>query len=381
MQNGTIQEITPAADTSGYNDVIDLTAYTVLPGLIDAHTHLCDNTHMGEAFDHWNYPAATFGIVGTVNAKRTLEAGFTTVRNVSEPFYADIALRDAINKGWIDGPRMYVSGAMITMSGGHGNWGNWIAHQHKVTTDAHVLADGVDEVRKATRIHIKYGADLIKLAATGGFGTHGSIPGAASYTIEEMAAAVEEARKRGLKVTAHAHGAEGIKNAINAGVHSIDHGTFLDQEAIDLMKEKEVYLVMDLLAAHYDLIEKNKDYSDKQLSSSNQAEYDKYALRFAQAYRAGVKMAFGTDAGIYPHGQNAKQFRLMTEAGMSPSDAIRSATIGAADLIGIADEAGSIEVSKWADLIAVEGNPLENISVLEDVRFVMKGGTVYKGAR
>jgi imidazolonepropionase-like amidohydrolase len=378
IEDGIIQEVAAGADRTDYENIIDLSAYTVLPGLIDTHTHLCDNTYMGEAFDHWNYPVATFGIVGAVNAKSTLEAGFTTVRNVSEPFYADIALRDAIRKGWVDGPRMYVSGAMITMSGGHGNWGNWIAHQHKVNTDAHAIADGPDEVRKATRIHIKYGVDLIKIAATGGFGTHGTIPGAASYTVEEMQAAVEEARKRGLKVAAHAHGAEGIKNAVRTGVHSIEHGTLLDQEAIDLMKEKEVFLVMDLLAAHYDLIEKNQDFSDKELGHSNQEEYANYLQRFRQAYQAGVKMAFGTDASVYPHGRNAEQFRLMVEAGMAPEDAIRSATLWAAELIDIAGQVGSIQAGKWADLIAVEGNPLEDITVLEDVLFVMKGGKVYR---
>ncbi|HMB91009.1 MAG TPA: amidohydrolase family protein [Rhodothermales bacterium] len=379
VENGVIQEVTAGADRQDYEDIIDLSGYTVLPGLMDTHAHLCDNTYMGEDFDFWAYPAATFGIVGTVNARITLEAGFTTVRDVSEPFYADVALRDAIKKGWIDGPRMYVSGPMITMSGGHGNWGNWIAHQHKVTTDADAVADGPDEVRKATRIHIKHGVDLIKIAATGGFGSHGTIPGAASYTVEEMQAAVEEARKRGLKVAAHAHGADGIKNAIQAGVHSIEHGSLLDQEAIDLMKEKEVFLVMDVLAAHYDLIEKNQDYSDKELGHSNEEEYANYQQRFRQAYQAGVKMVFGTDAGVYPHGRNAEQFRLMVEAGMTPEDAIRAATIWAAELIGIENQAGSVEAGKWADLIAVKGNPLEDIAVLEDVRFVMKDGKVYKG--
>ncbi len=381
VNGGVIQEITDTKNNGDNDRIIDLSKYTVLPGLIDAHTHLCDNTYMGAEFDVWNYPEATFGIVGTINAKKVLNAGFTTVRNVSEPFYADIALRDAIKKGWIDGPRMYVSGAMITMSGGHGNWGNWIAPQHKLTTSADVVADGPEEVRKATRIHIKYGVDLIKLAATGGFGTHGSIPSAASFTEAEMRAAVEEAAKHGLRVAAHAHGADGIKNAIKAGVTSIEHGTFLDDEAIEMMKTRNVYLVMDLLAAYYDLIEQDNDHSDKKLAHSNREEYEKMLVRFSKAYKAGVKIAYGTDSSIYPHGRNAEQFQLMADAGMKPIDAIRSATIVAAQLIGIEENAGSLRVGKWADLIAVEGNPLENLSTLTDVKFVMKAGKIYKWER
>lgn len=333
---------------------------------------------MGEAFDHWTYPAATFGIVGTVNAKKTLEAGFTTVRNVSDPFYADVALRDAINSGWVDGPRMYVSGAIINMTGGHGSWGNWIGPQHSIVAGSNMVADGEDEIRKAVREHIKYRVDLIKIAATGGFGTPGSIPGAASYSLEEIQAAVDEAQKRGFKVAAHAHGKEGILNAVEAGVHSIEHAFFLDEEAIERIKEKNVFLVMDLLSAHYDLIEVNKDYSDKELNSTNEDEFNEYLNRFSEAYQAGVKMAYGTDASVYPHGRNAEQFKMMVNAGMSPVDGIRSSTIWAAELIGIEKNAGSIEPGKWADIIAVRGDPLDDISLLENVRFVMKGGKIYK---
>lgn len=245
-------------------------------------------------------------------------------------------------------------------------------------TNADVVADGPEAVRKATRIHIKHGVDLIKITATGGFGTHGSIPGAASYTTEEMRAAVDEARKRGLKVAAHAHGTEGIKNAIEAGVHSIEHATLLDQGAIDQMRARDVFLVMDLLAAHYDLVEKNRDFTDKQLEASNQEEFAEYMQRFSKAHQAGVKMAFGTDAGVYPHGRNAEQFQLMIDAGMTPVEAIRAATLGAAELIGIENSAGSIKPGKWADVIAVQSNPLEDVAVLEEVQFVMKGGKIYK---
>lgn len=381
IENGVIQQIQRDVDIKDHEITIDLSKYTVIPGLIDVHTHLGDNSFMDEAFDHWTYPAATFGIVGTVNAQKTLAAGFTTVRNVSDPFYADVALRDAINSGWIDGPRMYVSGAIITMTGGHGSWGNWIGPQHKVEAGSNMVADGKDEIRKAVREHIKYGVDLIKIAATGGFGTHGSIPGAASYTEEEIKAAVDEARKRGLKVAVHAHGSEGIINGIEAGANSIEHGTFLNEEVIEKMKENNVFLVMDLLATHYDLVEKSRDYSDKQLAHSNQEEFNNYKNRFTQAYQAGVKMALGTDSGVYPHGRNAEQLKMMVDAGMTTVDAIRSSTILAAELIGIDENAGSVEPGKWADIVAVRGNPLEDVTFLENVQFVMKEGKIYKSIK
>ncbi|MEM9529291.1 MAG: amidohydrolase family protein [Pseudomonadota bacterium] len=355
---------------------IDLSDYTVLPGLIDVHTHLADNSHMGPAFDHWTYPAATFGIVGTVNARTTLRAGFTTVRDVSAPFYADKALRDAIGAGWIEGPRMYISGPMLTMTGGHGTWGNWIAPQHQVKTDAHAQADGVDEVRKAVRTLVRNRVDLIKVAATGGFGTAASIPGAASYSVEELKTIVEEARKHGLKVAAHAHGAAGIVNAVEAGIHSIEHGTMMDDAALAAVKKARTWVVMDLLAAHFDLIERNADFSDKQLTGSNAEEYERYASVFRRAYEGGVRLAFGTDAGIYPHGRNAEQFSLMVQAGMAPDDALRSATIWAAELLEASDEFGELKAGLSADLIAVAGNPLTDISTLESVRFVMKQGKV-----
>ena len=372
----TVGAIRPEEEKS---ELIDLTGLTVLPGLIDTHTHLCDNSHMDEGFDHWAYPAATFGIAGTVNARLTLEAGFTTVRDVSGPFYCDVALRDAIKRGWIEGPRMLVTGQMVTMTGGHGQWGNWIAPQHQVRTQAHAIADGVDEVRKAVRTHIRSGVDWIKVAATGGFGTSGSIPGAASYTGEELAAAVEEGRKQGIKVAAHAHGTEGIKNAITAGVASIEHGTMLDAEALEMMKEKGVFLVMDLKAAHFDLMERNRDYSDKQLDAGNEEEWKRYLAQFTKAHASGVQLAFGTDAGIYPHGQNAEQFELMVEAGLTPLEAIRSATVVAAKLLDLEERVGQLKPGAWADLIAVEGDPLQGVSVLQKVDFVMKEGRVVKG--
>ena len=376
IKNGRISSIASASRDSIDGEFTDLTGLTVLPGLIDSHTHLCDNSYMGDDFDHWAYPAASFGIVGVVNARKTLHAGFTTVRDVSAPFYCDVALRDAIARGWIQGPRMFVSGPMLTMTGGHGTWGNWIAPQHEVTTDAHLIADGVSEVRKAVRTLVRNNVDVVKVAATGGYGTHGTIPGAASYSLEELEAAVEEARKHGMAVAAHAHGAQGIRNAVTAGVTSVEHGSMIDDDGIRLMRKSGAFAVLDLLSAHFDLIERNQDYEDKNLGHSNSDEYAAIVERFRAVYQSGVKIAFGTDAGVYPHGRNAEQFRLMVDAGMSPLDAIRSATLIAADLLGQQENIGEIAVGRFADIIAVRGNPLEDIDVLKDPHFVVKEGEI-----
>ncbi|WDI30026.1 amidohydrolase family protein [Hyphococcus flavus] len=376
ITGGRISAIKNGPKDAIEGDFLDLSGYTVLPGLIDAHTHLCDNSHLGADFDHWSLPAATFGIVGALNAKKTLRAGFTTVRDVSSPFYCDVALRDSISRGWVEGPRMFVSGQMVTMTGGHGSWGNWMAPEHEIQTNAHAIADGADEVRKAVRTHVRNKVDLIKVAATGGYGTHGTIPGAASYSVEELRVIVNESRKHGLTVAAHAHGADGIKNAVRAGVTSIEHASMIDDETIRLMRKNDTYAVLDLLSARFDLIERNQNYDDKNLGRTNNEEYDAITMLFKKTYEAGVKIAFGTDAGVYPHGRNAEQFQLMIDAGMSSLDAIRSATIIAADLLNQQENIGEIKVGKYADFIAVRGNPLEDIRVLEDVDLVIKEGVV-----
>lgn len=377
VKGDKIDRIAPISEKGKFGNVIDLSDHVLLPGLIDAHAHLTLNSY-DSSVDPYELPAASYGIIGTVNAKKTLESGITTVRDIHSYFYSDIALRDAIAKGWIPGPRMYVSGPAITMTGGHGAWANWLSPQLELRPNPGSIADGPDEVRKAVREHIKLGVNVIKVMATGGFGTSGSIPGASSYTVDELKAVVDEAHKHGIRVAAHAHGAQGIKNAVIAGVDSIEHATFLDDESIELMKKHKVFLVMDLKGGYYDLIEKNNDYSDKSTGLSNQQMYREIEARFLLAYRSGVKMAFGTDSSVFPHERAVEQFRLMKKAGMAEADIVRSATLNAADLVGIANLAGSIEPGKWADIIAVKDDPLTDVSALERVVFVMKAGKIYR---
>jgi imidazolonepropionase-like amidohydrolase len=354
--------------------VIDLGNATLLPGLIDCHDHLTSNPeHSGYAGLGISVPRAA--ITGAANARKTLEAGFTSVRNVGADGYADVALRDGINDGEIAGPRLLVSGPALGMTGGHAD-NNLLPSELRFRSDG--IADGPWQVRARVREVVKYGADLIKFCATGGVLSKGDQPGTEQYTLEEMTALVDEGHRLGRRVAAHAHGASGIADAIRAGVDSIEHASLIDDEGIRLAKERGTFLVMDIYNDDY-ILQHGADVG--MLPESLEKERKIGQLQrdnFRRALNAGCRMAFGTDGGVYPHGDNARQFRIMVQYGMTPLQAIQSATMVAAELLGWPDRVGSVEKGYYADLIAVPGDPLQDVRVLERPSFVMKGGTVIR---
>jgi imidazolonepropionase-like amidohydrolase len=353
---------------------IDLSTATCLPGLIDVHTHLTsDPKDSGYAGLGVSVPRKA--ITGAKNANKTLLAGFTTVRNVGADDFTDVALRDGINEGDVPGPRILVSGPALGITGGHcdNNLLPFEFHYKDVG-----VADGPWAVRAKVREVVKYGADVIKVCASGGVLSKGDLPGTPQYTLEELTAIVEEAHKLGRKVAAHAHGTQSIKDAIHAGIDSVEHASLIDEEGIKLAKEHGTYLVFDIYDDDYIL---SHGLEAGMLPESVEKEKKLGRLQpenFRRAFEAGAKLAFGTDAGVYPHGDNAKQFAKMVEWGMKPMDAIQAATIRAADLIGWSDKVGTLEAGHYADLVATNGDPLSDVKSLESVTFVMKGGVVVK---
>jgi imidazolonepropionase-like amidohydrolase len=375
VRDGHIQAVGPNLKPPEDASLIDLSKQTVLPGLVDCHTHLADLAD-SEPLSLLRKSAVETAYAAIPNARLTLMAGFTTVRDVGVyRAFNDVAMRDAIANGIIVGPRMYVAGAYITISEGAGAM-TGLPPDIQLPVDYRFgIANSPWEVRQKIRELAHRGADHIKILTTGAVLTHGSNPKSIEFTPEEIQAAVDEANNFGLRVEAHAHAAEGIKNAIRAGVASIEHATLIDDEGIALAKKRGTYLDMDIY-----------DEECIQSSASTPADFlahdrdlaEAQRQNFTKAVRAGVKMTFGTDAGVCPHGINARQFAFMVKYGMRPLQAIQAATVNAADLIGHSELFGSIKAGKSADIIAVAGDPLTDVRVLENVAFVMKEGTVYK---
>ena len=363
--------------------VIDLRDATVLPGLWDMHVHLTTEYNRGAQLESFTLNEGDYALQGAAFAERTLNAGFTTVRDLGAPLNASIALRNAINKGLVRGPRIYAAGKAIATTGGHADPTNgWAQRIMGEPGPRDGVINGPYAAAEAVRQRYKDGADTIKITATGGVlsvAKNGLNP---QFTEEEVRAVVATARDYGFKVAAHAHGTEGIKRAIRGGVDSIEHGTFMDDEAIRLMKEHGTYYVPTLSAGRW-VAERAEDpnFFPALVRPKAAAIGPQLKGTFAKAYKAGVRIMFGTDTGVSAHGDNAREFRYMVDAGMPPLEAIKSATIVPARFMEVADRLGSVEAGNLADLVAVRGDPLADISVLEHVRFVMKEGKVYKDQR
>ena len=375
VEDGKIVSLAPASQAKTFPDAvrIELPNATVLPGLIDAHTHLTMNPDFG--YETLAISVPREALIGAKNARLTLQAGFTTVRNVGAGGFTDVALRDAINAGDVPGPRMLVSGPALGITGGHCD-NDMLPFEYHKTDDG--VADGIAAVQHKVRENIKYGADVIKICATGGVLSLGDNPQSSQYTLEEMKAIVADAHRLGRKVAAHAHGAEGIRWASEAGVDSIEHGSYINDAAIAVMKEHGTYLVPTLYLGDWMIDNAGLTRLPPPLLAKAQVVIPAARKNIAHAFASGVKVAFGTDAAVYPHGMNAHEFAVMVKLGLTPLQAIQAATVNAAALLGWSGKVGTLSPGAWADVIAVDGDPVKDVTTLEHVKFVMKGGDVVR---
>ncbi|HEY7754648.1 MAG TPA: amidohydrolase family protein [Actinomycetota bacterium] len=384
IRGDRVESVTP--DTGTYPDSarhLDLSRHTVLPGLIDCHAHMIGELESGQGYASLvQRTGAQEAMTGVRNARDTILAGFTAVRDVGTfRAFVDVALRDAIDAGDVLGPRMFCAGAFVTCSGGGGDVTGLAPDVDEVVPrDLRFgVADSADEVRAAVRRILHGGADFVKVIATGAVLTEGTSPGAPEFSEAEIRAAVEEASLYDTHVAAHAHGAEGIKRAVRAGVRSIEHGSLMDDEAIAMMAEAGTYLVADVWEGDW-IAEQGRLHGwSAAVLRKNDETTEAQREGFARCVEAGVRLAYGTDSGVYPHAMVARQFATMVKLGMTPMEAIRSATVTAAELIGWRDRVGAIEPGLFADLIAIEGDPLSDVELLNDVAVVVKGGEVVLG--